>query len=41
MHTILTAIRRLLSWLAEPAPIVEPVASPREWADLPTFHPCT
>jgi hypothetical protein len=41
MHTILTAVRRLLSWLAEPEPTAEEALSSHDWADLPTFHPCT
>jgi hypothetical protein len=41
MHTILTAIRRLLGWLAEQEPSSDQALSPRDWADLPTFHPCT
>lgn len=39
MHTILTALRRLLGWLAEQEPGSEQVASPRDWADLPVHHP--
>lgn len=41
MKTIANAIRRLLKWLAEPELGSDPALSPREWADLPTYHPCT
>ena len=41
MNTILTAIRRLLSWLAEQEPSSDQALSPRDWADLPPHHPCT
>ena len=40
MHTIVTAIRRLLRWLAEQEPGSDPALSPRDWADLPPHHPC-
>ena len=39
MKTIFTEIRR---WLSEPVlagPIDEPQLSPRDWSDLPPFHP--
>lgn len=41
MKTILTAIRRLIGWLAEQEPGSDPALSPSNWADLPTWHPCT
>ena len=41
MHTIVTALRRLLGWLAEREPASDPTLSPRDWSDLPTWHPCT
>jgi hypothetical protein len=40
MHRIFTTIRRLIDWLAEQEPSPEQALSPRQWADLPTWHPC-
>ena len=40
MHTLLTAIRRLLTWLGEFDGPAEPVLDLRDWADRPPYHPC-
>jgi hypothetical protein len=39
MHTIRTMIRRLIDWLAEQEPQPEQTLSPRDWSDLPAYHP--
>ncbi len=41
MPNLITALRRLLSWLAEPEYRSDAVASLPDWADLPSHHPCT
>ena len=41
MTTLIADIRRLLGWLAEQEPSADEALSPREWADLPTWHPCS
>ena len=40
MHTLFTAIRRLLAWLSEAEGGCEPAVRLRDWADLPPHHPC-
>lgn len=39
MKTIRTALRRLIEWLAEQQPAPEQTQSPRDWTDLPAYHP--
>lgn len=39
MTAIRTALRRLIDWLAEQQPAPEQTLSPRNWSDLPTWHP--
>lgn len=41
MHGIRAALYQLLSWLAEPEYRPGKDLSLRDWADLPTHHPCT
>jgi hypothetical protein len=41
MNRIFTALRRFLSELTAPAPAVDAISamSPRDYADLPVYHP--
>jgi hypothetical protein len=39
MKTITSALRRLVDWLAEQEPSREQALSPRDWSDLPAYHP--
>ena len=40
MHTLFTAIRRLLAWVNEVEDRSQPALGLRDWADLPPHHPC-
>jgi hypothetical protein len=40
MQTLRNALRRLLSWLAEPEYRSDQPPAQRDWADLPVHHPC-
>ncbi|MEO7221318.1 MAG: hypothetical protein ABIY37_02515 [Devosia sp.] len=41
MPNLVTAVRRLLSWLAETQYHCETPLTLRDWADLPPHHPGT
>ena len=41
MKTITSALRRLIDWLAEQEPSHQRALSPRDWSDLPAYHPQT
>ena len=41
MYSLLIAIRRLLVWLGEVEDRSQPTLQLRDWADRPTYHPCS